>query len=213
MDIAIINYGSGNIRSAAKAFEQVISAESEKRSVRVTDEAKYLSQASHIVLPGVGAFGDCMNGLEKLPGMREELERSVIKNGKPFLGICVGMQLLASIGKEYGSHEGLGWIDSEVLQLQPSDNSLKVPHMGWNNLSININHPILKGISSGDHMYFVHSFYMNCKNKNNILATTNHGQDMAAIVAKENILGVQFHPEKSQSKGLQFIKNFVQWFP
>ena len=202
----IIDYESGNLHSAAKAFEKVSDGE-----VVVSANPNELKSATHIVLPGVGAFGDCITSLRAIPNMIEALEEEVLGNKKPFLGICVGMQLLAEKGYEHGEHDGLGWIPGEVIKLQPSDQSLPIPHMGWNNLeideSLRNNQPLLAKIEG--EVYFVHSYHFECDEKYK-LATTNYGSAATAIVAKNNIFGVQFHPEKSQKTGLQLIENFLE---
>ena len=203
MSVAIIDYGSGNLRSVAKAFERM------SASVKVTSNTDDLRNASHIVLPGVGAFADCMAGLKSLPGMLEALHESVLEKGKMFLGICVGMQMLFEKGHEHGLHDGLGWLKGEVVALSPSDHSLKIPHMGWNDLHISNAHPLFKNIRSGDHAYFVHSYHAVCGDNGNLLASVDYGQKVAAVVGNRNIMGVQFHPEKSQETGLTLIKNFL----
>lgn len=215
--IAIIDYGSGNLRSAQKAFEQV--APSNTRII-VTADPRELSNASHIVLPGVGAFADCMAGLAAVPDMLAVLQHHVIERKKWFLGICVGMQMLLEHGFEHGEHDGLGWIEGGVVKLQGTDNkdlktqdtkqpSLKIPHMGWNELHINQPHPLLAGIENGAHAYFVHSYHAQCVHPEAVLASTHYGQKIAAVIARENILGTQFHPEKSQETGLRLIANFL----
>lgn len=206
--IVIIDYGSGNLRSAAKAFEAV----AEDVPVIVSADAKDLDRASHIVLPGQGAFGDCMAGLNALPGMREALEENVRRKGKPFFGICVGMQLLADRGLEHGDHKGLGWIGGEVVRMTPADPALKIPHMGWNTLSC-VSHPLFAGLEENAHVYFVHSYHFAAQTPSHILAQTEYGGPVVAAVGRDNIVGVQFHPEKSQESGLQIIKNFVRWNP
>lgn len=203
-NVVIIDYGSGNLRSAAKAFEHVIGD-----NVKVTSNPKDLEAATHIVLPGVGAFGDCIAGLKKIPGMVEAMEKEVLQKKKPFLGICVGMQLLADIGHEYGEHKGLGWIKGEVKKIDPKDKSLPVPHMGWNGLTINKQVPLLKNLN--EDVYFVHSYHFIPANNDNLLATTDYGDKLTAVIGKDNIMGVQFHPEKSQKAGLTLIKNFLEY--
>lgn len=204
--VAIIDYGSGNLRSAAKAFEAV----ADEAEVRVTNNAADLDQASHIVLPGQGAFGDCMAGLAALPGMVESLRKNVLEGGKPFFGICVGMQLLADRGLEHGEHTGLGWIPGEVVRMTPSNPALKIPHMGWNELELgDAAHPLFAGLSPAEHVYFVHSYHFAAKNAAHILARTEYGGEIAAAVGRDNIMGVQFHPEKSQQAGLRILKNFL----
>ncbi len=202
--VAIIDYGSGNLRSAAKAFEQVSGTK-----VVVTTNAGDLKTATHIVLPGVGAFGDCIKGLKKIPGMIAAMEEEVLRGEKPFLGICVGMQLLADIGYEYGEHKGLGWIKGEVRKIAPSDKTLPVPHMGWNGLEIKKQVPLLENLR-GD-VYFVHSYHFIPAENDNLLATCDYGGKLTAAIGKDNIMGVQFHPEKSQEVGLELIKNFLEY--
>ncbi len=213
MNVAVIDYGSGNLRSAAKAFERASSMADLESKVIVTSQASDLSAASHIVLPGVGAFADCKKGLESLDGVIEALERAVIKDAKPFLGICVGMQLMASTGLEYGRHDGLGWIDGEVAPLQCSDQTLKIPHMGWNELMFSTSHPFLNGIVQGSHVYFVHSYGVVPKDESHVLARVNYGGVINAVIGRDNMIGVQFHPEKSQAVGLHLISNFLKWRP
>ena len=211
MTIVLIDYGSGNLRSAAKAFERTVSEIGMESRVEVTGDAAALANASHIVLPGVGAFGDCRAGLDALPGMAEALENEVRGKGKPFLGICVGMQLMAGRGLEHGTHKGLGWIPGEVSALEPDDGTLKIPHMGWNQLDMVRSHPVLNGIEPGTHFYFVHGYGMVCADKTDILATTDYGGAVTAMVARDNLVGTQFHPEKSQQAGLRLIANFLRW--
>lgn len=206
MSIAIIDYGSGNLRSVAKAFEYVSAG---SQDVRVTSDPAALAGASHIVLPGVGAFADCMNGLKALPGMLAALETQILQNKKPFLGVCVGMQMLFERGHEHGMHSGLGWLKGEVVALSPNDKSLKIPHMGWNELQINGEHKLLSGIKSGDHAYFVHSYHAKCADASDVLATVEYGQTVTAVVGRGHIMGTQFHPEKSQETGLRLLKNFI----
>ncbi|MBI4183981.1 MAG: imidazole glycerol phosphate synthase subunit HisH [Proteobacteria bacterium] len=212
--IAIVDYGSGNLRSAAKAFERALAEAGCEGSVVVTAEADALRAASHIVLPGVGAFADCKRGLEALSGMRQALEEEVRRRGKPFLGICVGMQLLAEAGLEHGRHEGFGWIAGEVVALAPADPALKVPHMGWNELRFEPGrHPVLAGLAPGCHAYFVHSYHLACARAADVLAVVEYGGLVTAAVARDNVIGTQFHPEKSQAIGLTLISNFLKWQP
>ncbi len=208
MNVAIVDYGSGNLHSAAKAFERMAGA-----PVAVTSDPEAVAAADRIVLPGVGAFGDCWNGLNALSGMVEALEAAVLRGGRPFLGICVGMQLMATRGLEHGSHPGLGWIPGEVVPMTPSDPALKVPHMGWNELSVLRPHPVLDTLPAGAHMYFVHSYHYECENPDHVLATADYGGAMAAVVGRDNMIGSQFHPEKSQNSGLAFIEAFLGWRP
>lgn len=213
MSVAIIDYGSGNLRSAAKAFERAAAEAGGTMEVRVTAEPADLGRATHIVLPGVGAFADCRRGVEALPGMREALEEAVRREGKPFLGICVGMQLMARVGREYGDHDGFGWLDAEVVALEPSDPALKVPHMGWNELEVLAAHPVLAGVESGAHAYFVHSYHMRCEDPDDMIARVDYGGPVTAVVGRDNMVGTQFHPEKSQATGLRLIANFLAWRP
>ena len=214
MSVVVIDYGSGNLRSAAKAFERVVTESGLNETVTVTADADLVRRADRIVLPGVGAFADCRRGLYAVSGMVEAMTEAVIKNGKPLIGICVGMQLLAEWGREYGDHSGLGWIPGEVVELTPSDPGLKIPHMGWNTLDIrNRAHPVLTGIEQGQHAYFVHSYHFRAANPAHVLATTDYGGPVSAVLGRDNIVGTQFHPEKSQKTGLTLIANFLRWRP
>lgn len=207
MSTVIIDYGSGNLCSVAKALERVGAG----ARILVTSEAKTLAQASHIVLPGVGAFADCMRGLAALPGMLDALEDEVRRKQKPFLGICVGMQMLFEEGHEHGVHRGLGWLKGKVVSLvMGHDTQRKIPHMGWNDLHIAKPHPLMAGISEGAHAYFVHSYYAAAGDAADLIATTDYGQSVTAVVAKGNIMGTQFHPEKSQVTGLALLGNFLK---
>ena len=211
MTVVIIDYGSGNLRSAAKAFERAAGADGPE--ICVSDKATDVARAERIVLPGVGAFADCKRGVEALPGMRAALEEAVIEQGKPFLGICVGMQLMARFGHENGKHEGFGWLDSEVVPLAPA-NGLKVPHMGWNDLVIaEGGHPVLGGLANGTHTYFVHSFHLRCAEASDVIASVQYGETLTAVAGRDNMIGTQFHPEKSQQAGLRLITNFLTWQP
>lgn len=214
MSVAIVDYGSGNLHSAHKAVERA--AAQQGVSVVVTSDPDFVRRADRIVLPGVGAFADCRRGLDNVSGMVEALEESVIKGGKPFLGICVGMQLLASRGLEHGVAQGLNWIPGEVIEIKPASSDLKVPHMGWNTLEANRSHPLLKDIPVGDnglHAYFVHSYHLKTADPAHIVATTEYGGELTAVVGRDNIVGTQFHPEKSQKLGLALIANFLRWAP
>jgi imidazole glycerol-phosphate synthase subunit HisH len=211
--IALIDYGSGNLRSAAKAFERAVAESGLADRVMVTADADAVRRADRIVLPGVGAFADCKRGLDALPGMTEALVEQVIGRGKPFFGICVGMQLMATLGREHGAHEGLGWIDGEVVALDPADPSLKVPHMGWNELVFAADHPLLGGLLPGRHAYFVHSYQFVASDPAHVLATVDYGGAVTAMVGRDNLVGTQFHPEKSQATGLAVISNFLRWRP
>jgi len=222
MKVVVIDYGSGNLRSAAKALERAAaelgSGLGAGPTVVVTGDASALKDADHIVLPGVGAFGDCMAGLRALPGMSDALEDAVIRRGRPFLGICVGMQLMARRGIEHGAFDGLGWLDGEVSPLTPSDHSLKIPHMGWNELVVAAadggGHSVLDGIEGGQHAYFVHSYaFRPARDDRDILATVDYGGPVAAVVGRDNMIGTQFHPEKSQETGLRLLGNFLRWRP
>jgi imidazole glycerol-phosphate synthase subunit HisH len=203
----IIDYGSGNLHSAKKAFVKAMSDIGAQGSVLVSNNPKDLDTATHIVLPGVGAFGDCIAGLKSSKGLVEKLEEQVLQNKKPFLGICVGMQMLAEKGFEDGEHKGLGWIKGDVVKIAPRA-GLRIPQMGWNNLRFNKKSKLLNGVAENSDVYFVHSYYMKTDN-DNIVADTNYGDDITAIVEKDNIYGVQFHPEKSQQIGLKIISNFL----
>lgn len=217
MTVAIIDYGSGNLRSAAKAFERAARDHAKVPDVIVTSDPDQVLKADRIVLPGVGAFADCRRGLEAVEGMREALEESVRRKAKPFLGICVGMQLMASRGLEFQTVEGLGWIDGDVTAMKPADSSLKIPHMGWNTINVHPDtHPVLKGLDTGPdglHAYFVHSFHFACARPEDRLATFDYAGTFTAMVARDTMVGTQFHPEKSQRLGLGLIANFLDWKP
>ncbi len=206
MKIVIIDYGSGNLHSTVKAFE--LKASEVGGEVTLSNKISDIDTASHIVLPGVGAFKDCMDGLSAIDGMIDVLKKNVLEDKKPFLGICVGMQLLAEKAYEHGEHEGLGWIKATVNKVNAGD--LKIPHMGWNDLNINGDNLLFAGVNTGDHVYFVHSYHMVCENEKDITATVNYGSDITASIARNNIMGVQFHPEKSQEIGLKIIENFLE---
>jgi glutamine amidotransferase len=214
MDVAIVDYGSGNLRSAAKAFERAAREDAIPAAIRVTDDPRLIAAADRIVLPGVGAFGDCRAGLDARPGVIAAMTEAVGR-GRPFLGICVGMQLLATRGIEFGVHAGLGWIEGEVTRLAPADPALKVPHMGWNTLAMPRGHALLAGIEPGAHAYFVHSyrFVPALAAEACVVATTDYGGPVVAAVARRNIAGTQFHPEKSQATGLRLLANFLRWTP
>ncbi len=212
--VAIIDYGSGNLRSAEKAMARAVSDGGLGARVIVTGDADAVRGAERIVLPGVGAFADCMRGLRAVPGMVGALTESVKQRGVPFLGICVGMQLMATRGLEHGTHEGLGWIEGDVVRLTPSNPALKIPHMGWNTLAVARPHPVLAHVQDNEaHAYFVHSFAFAAENGRDVVASTNYGGPIAAVVARDNMIGTQFHPEKSQAVGLQLLQNFVRWRP
>jgi glutamine amidotransferase len=216
LSVAIIDYGSGNLHSAAKAFERAARESGLNTPVCVTSRPDDLLEAERIVLPGVGAFADCMAGLQRVDGLREALEDCVRAKGKPFLGICVGMQLMAERGLEHGVTPGLGWIPGEVRLIEPEDDRLKIPHMGWNTLNVHKQHPLVNGISAGDtgwHAYFVHSYHLAAADESSIVARSDYGGPVTAMAARENMAGTQFHPEKSQKLGLKLIANFLRWRP
>lgn len=214
MIVAIVDYGSGNLRSAAKAFERAVREAGLDAEVRVSADPADILRAGHIVLPGVGAFADCRRGLDAVPGMVEALCQAVLERRRPFLGICVGMQLLADVGREHGDHAGLGWIRGAVARITPADPALKIPHMGWNELILaRPDHPLLAGIGDGAHAYFVHSYAFACAEDADVLARVDYGGPITAIIGRDNIAGTQFHPEKSQALGLRLIANFLGWRP
>lgn len=212
--VAIIDYGSGNLRSAEKAMARAVNDGGLGARVIVTSDAEEVRRAERIVLPGVGAFADCMSGLRAVPGMVGALTEAVQQRGVPFLGICVGMQLMATRGLEHGTHEGLGWIEGDVVRLTPSDPALKIPHMGWNTLRVARPHPVLAHVQDNEaHAYFVHSFALAVAHDRDVVASTDYGGPFAAVVARDNMIGTQFHPEKSQAVGLQLLQNFARWRP
>ncbi len=218
--IAIIDYGSGNLRSAEKAFSYAMRQAGIQGRVMVTSSPGDVMAADKIVLPGQGAFADCMSGLQKCNGMHEALGEAVLQRGAPFFGICVGMQLLATRGLEFGEHKGLGWIPGTVRKMEPDDKALKIPHMGWNELIFTGGdiHPVLRGITKksdtmGPDFYFVHSFVFDCIDSINIAGLCDYGGLFTAMVAKDNIIGTQFHPEKSQKAGMDLIAGFLNWNP
>jgi glutamine amidotransferase len=213
MRVAIVDYGAGNLRSAAKAFERAAADAAPRCVVAVTADAATVAAATHVVLPGDGAIADCRRGLAALPGMLEALEQAVHADGRPFLGICVGMQLLAERGTEHGVTPGLGWIAGDCVRLTPDDETLKIPHMGWNELERRADHPLLAGIEDGAHAYFVHSYHLVPREESDVVATARYGGDVTAMVARANVAGMQFHPEKSQAAGLRLIANFLRWRP
>jgi imidazole glycerol-phosphate synthase subunit HisH len=214
--VAIVDYGSGNLHSAAKAFERAARDAGLDRPIVVTDDPATVAAADRVVLPGVGAFADCRRGLDAIDGMVTALEEAVEKKGRPFFGICVGMQLLAERGREYEVTEGLGWIAGEVDRIAPADSHLKIPHMGWNTLNVRRAHPMLDGLKlgpDGQHAYFVHSYQLQPSRRDDLVADADYGGPVTAVVARDNIFGTQFHPEKSQKFGLALITNFLKWQP
>lgn len=216
MNVAIIDYGSGNLHSAAKAFERAARDSGLAASIQVTSDPDAVSRADRIVLPGVGAFPDCRAGLLAIDGMVQALEEGVRDKGKPFLGICVGMQLLAERGLEHHETPGLGWIKGTVTAIRPSDPALKIPHMGWNDLALRRPHPVFDGLATGENgqnAYFVHSFHLVASDARDVIASTGYGEALTAAVGRDTIVGVQFHPEKSQTFGLRLISNFLRWRP
>ena len=213
METIVIDYGSGNLLSVAKALERAGREAEINGTVTVSQETGAVDRADHIVLPGVGAFGDCANGLRTLPKMVDALERNIRQKKKPFLGICVGMQLMADRGLEHGSHEGLGWIQGVVRPLAPLKSELKIPHMGWNvfETTPTSSHPVLSNFVGPTHAYFVHSYSIHCRNDTDVLATSDYGGQFPAVVGRDNMIGTQFHPEKSQTAGLKLLHNFLRW--
>ena len=208
----LIDFAAGNLHSAEKAFQRM-AAETNAGTVIVSDKAEDIAHADRIVLPGDGAFPACMNELKGQSGLFDALVEAVEVKGRPFLGICVGMQLMARAGFEYEAVDGLGWIDGEVRRIEPSDPALKIPHMGWNDLTIERPHPVLNGLSDGDHAYFVHSYQMQVADKSQLLAHCDYGGPVTAVVGRDTMVGAQFHPEKSQAAGLRLIANFLTWAP
>ena len=214
MKIAVVDYGSGNLRSVAKAIERAMAEGGIAGQVRITAEGKHIQNSDRIVLPGVGAFADCQAGIKAVPGLWQDLDDAVKVQCKPLLGICVGMQLMADWGREFGCTEGFGWIGGEVKPIISSDKTLNIPHMGWNNLTFSDHaHPLFKGIMTGAHAYFVHSYAFQCENSGDQIASVDYGGPITAAVGRENVVGTQFHPEKSQAVGLQFLNNFLRWRP
>jgi imidazole glycerol-phosphate synthase subunit HisH len=216
MTVAIIDYGSGNLHSAAKAFERAAREDGLGESIVVTRDPEKVARADRVVLPGVGAFADCRRGLDALDGMVEALNESVRERGRPFLGICVGMQLMAERGREYEVTRGLGWIPGDVERIVPTDADLKIPHMGWNTLDARRPHPVLDGIALGPqglHAYFVHSFQLTPTVRSDLIAEAEYGGPVTAVVGRDSMVGTQFHPEKSQRLGLRLLANFMKWKP
>ncbi|WP_439493411.1 imidazole glycerol phosphate synthase subunit HisH [Bosea sp. (in: a-proteobacteria)] len=214
--VVIVDYGTGNLHSAAKAFERAAAESGIASTISVSSDPDVVRAADRIVLPGVGAFADCRRGLDAVPGMVAALEEAVRAKGRPFLGICVGMQLLASRGLEYTVTEGLGWIAGDVTLIVPQGEGLKIPHMGWNTLETRRAHPLLAGVETGPsglHAYFVHSYALAATHHGEVIAVTDHGGSITAMVGRDNIAGTQFHPEKSQTLGLRLLANFLRWKP
>jgi glutamine amidotransferase len=216
VSVAIIDYGSGNLHSAAKALERAAREEGLVESIVVTRDPEKVARADRVVLPGVGAFADCRRGLDAVDGMVEALNDSVRERGRPFLGICVGMQLMAERGREYEVTQGLGWIPGDVERIAPTDADLKIPHMGWNTLDARRPHPVLDGIALGPqglHAYFVHSFQLKPTVRSDLIAEADYGGPVTAVVGRGTMVGTQFHPEKSQRLGLRLLANFMKWKP
>ena len=216
MLVAIVDYGSGNLRSATKAFERAARQTGINAEIVLTDRAETVAKADRIVLPGVGAYADCRAGLGTVPGMVEAIEEGVAAKGRPFLGICVGMQLMASRGLEKTVTDGFGWIKGDVVEMTPSDPDLKIPQIGWNTIDVRRPHPLFDGIATGPdglHAYFVHSYHLAATNAGDVLAVADYGGPVTAAVARDNMAGTQFHPEKSQALGLALIGNFLKWKP
>jgi glutamine amidotransferase len=216
VSVALIDYGSGNLHSAAKAFERAARALELPEKVVVTRDPETVYRADRIVLPGVGAFADCRKGLDALDGMVDAMTQAVRGKARPFFGICVGMQLMATQGKEHVTTPGLDWISGDVEKIAPRDESLKIPHMGWNTLDMLHEHPVLERLPLGDkgrHAYFVHSYHLNATSEGDVIARADYGGPLTAIVAKDTMFGTQFHPEKSQRFGLALIANFLKWKP
>jgi glutamine amidotransferase len=216
VSVVIVDYGSGNLHSAAKAFERAARESGHDQPIVVTSDPDQVARADRVVLPGVGAFADCRRGLDAIDGMVDALDERVRRGGRPFLGICVGMQLMAERGREHTVTEGLGWIRGEVDRIAPNDPELKIPHMGWNTLNVTKPHPLLDGItvgSQGLHAYFVHSFHLQPADRADLVAQADYGGPVTAIVGRDTMVGTQFHPEKSQRLGLALISNFLKWTP
>jgi len=213
MKVAIIDYGSGNLRSVAKSFERAAQLDGFSAEIMVTGKADDIARADRIVLPGVGAFKDCKAGLQAVDGLQDALSEAVITKARPFFGICVGMQLMADVGHEFGDTPGLGWVAGDVVALAPDEASLKIPHMGWNNLQLVGEHELFASIPRDAHAYFVHSYQFVPKREQDVWARVDYGGPVTAAVGHGNIFGTQFHPEKSQAVGLQIIANFLKWKP
>jgi glutamine amidotransferase len=210
MAVVVVDYGAGNLKSAAKALMEA--AKGTGIEVSVTADPAHVRRADRIVLPGVGAFADCKAGLESHPGLVDVLNEAVIEKGRPFLGICVGMQLMATLGIEYGEHKGLDWIQGKVVRLMPNDATLKIPQIGWNNLE-NSTHPVLRGLPKDADAYFVHSYHFVADRESDVLSRIDYGGPVVAAIGRDNLIGVQFHPEKSQAVGLRLLADFLKWHP
>lgn len=215
--IALIDSGSGNLRSAAKALERAAAEQGLAIQVATTADPDIVRGADRIVLPGQGAFADCRRGLRAVPGLEDSVREAVIDRGRPLLGICVGMQILATVGHEHGDHPGLGWIPGAVVAIPPGQDAgghpLKIPHMGWNELNILAPHPVLAGLAQGEHMYFVHSYHMTGLDPAHMLADVQYGTALTAIIGRDTMIATQFHVEKSQQAGLRLLGNFLRWRP
>jgi imidazole glycerol-phosphate synthase subunit HisH len=213
VNVVIVDYGSGNLRSAAKAFERAATENGISAQIEVTNKPEAVVGADRVVLPGVGAFADCRRGVAAVPGLEAALREAVIARARPFLGICVGMQLMADRGREFETVAGLGWIEGEVVAITPRDPALKIPHMGWNEIEPRAAHPLLAGLGAGAHAYFVHSYHFRLGDAADLVAVTEYGGPLTAIIGRGNLAGTQFHPEKSQEAGLRLIGNFLRWRP
>lgn len=216
MDVAIIDYGSGNLRSATKSFERAARESAINANIILTNDAQIVAAADRVVLPGVGAYADCAAGLDSVPGMHEAIEEVVHKRGRPFFGICVGMQLMSSRGLEKTVTEGFDWVKGDVVQMTPEDPTLRIPQIGWNTIDLRRDHALFDNIHTGSdglHAYFVHSYHLAANNTEDVLATANYGGPITAAVVRDNMFGTQFHPEKSQLLGLALISNFLKWKP
>jgi imidazole glycerol-phosphate synthase subunit HisH len=213
MIVAIVDYGSGNLRSAARAFERAAAENDVPAETVVTSIPEVVAGADRVVLPGVGAFADCRRGLSAVPGLETALHEAAIVRGRPFLGICVGMQLMADCGWEFEITQGLGWIAGEVVAIEPNDPDLKIPHMGWNEIEPCGEHPLLVDLAAGAHAYFVHGYHFRLADPAHLLAVADYDGHIAAIIGRDNLAGTQFHPEKSQETGLRLIGNFLRWRP
>lgn len=214
--LVIIDYGSGNLRSAAKAFERAAADTGRAVSVTVSGTLEDIARADRLVLPGVGAFGQCSTSLRAISGLTDALEEAVLRSGRPFLGICVGMQLMASRGLEHGTHTGLNWVGGDVVRLTPEDAALKVPHMGWNTVKLTpggAKHPVLSQLPADGFAYFVHSYHFKAEHADHVLARTEYGEQVTAVIGRDTMIGTQFHPEKSQAYGLALIRAFLEWHP